>query len=146
MGKENLIQFSGKSSTPEQRRAIARKAGLASGVARQQRQKLRETLSTMMTSTVTEPELLEALEAAGWPADHQHAIALAAVVRAERGDIEAARFVRDTLGEKPTEALQMSLTDKPIQAMDLSKLSDEELVALADGLDFDEDRAALPER
>ena len=45
------------------------------------------------------------------------------------GDIEAARFVRDTIGEKPTEALQISAV-QDVQQMDVSGLTDAELQAI----------------
>ena len=141
MNVENLIQYNPERSTPEQRRENARKAGLASGVARQKRKKLRDVLGNMMTSHVTEEELRNGLEAAGYEPTHENAIALAAIVKASHGDIEAARFVRDTLGEKPTESFNLSTSDRPIRSLDLSGYTDEELEAIADGLD---DPAELP--
>jgi hypothetical protein len=76
------------------------------------------------------------LEELGIDPSISNAISLSAIMKAVNvGDIEAARFTRDTVGEKPTEALQMAITDKPIKSMDLSQLSDAELEALADGLD-----------
>ena len=54
-------------------------------------------------------------------------MAVAALQRAERGDIEAARFIRDTRGEKPmAETAVGSLPDRPIRSMKLSQLSDAE--------------------
>lgn len=141
MSVENLIQYNPERSTPEQRRENARKAGLASGVARQKRKKLRDVLGDMMTSHVTEEELRVALETAGYAPTHENAIALAAIIKASHGDIEAARFVRDTLGEKPTESFNLATTDRPIRSLDLSGYTDAELEAIADGLD---DPAELP--
>ena len=61
------------------------------------------------------------------------AMAVAALQRAERGDIEAARFIRDTRGEKPVAETAMgSLPDRPVRSMNLSQLSDAESEALAD--------------
>ena len=60
-------------------------------------------------------------------------MAVAALQRAERGDIEAARFIRDTRGEKPVAETAMgSLPDRPVRSMNLSQLSDAESEALAD--------------
>lgn len=131
MGKKDLIQFSGR-STPEERRDNAIKAGKASGVARQKRRLMRDVLANIMTVEVTEPEIREKLEQAGLPATHEAAICYAAVIRAGRGDIEAARFVRDTMGEKPAATLAVApLQDVPVSCMDLSKFSDDELRAMA---------------
>ena len=131
MGKKDLIQFSGR-STPEERRDNAIKAGKASGVARQKRRLMRDVLANILTVEVTEPELRDKLEQSGLPATHEAAICYAAVIRAGRGDIEAARFVRDTMGEKPAAMLAVApLQDVPVSYMDLSKFSDDELRAMA---------------
>jgi hypothetical protein len=124
--------------TPEQRREIARKAGIASGQERQRRRRMRDTIGEWMTAGVTADDLLAVMDGAGVDKanqTYQTAIALAALSKAARGDIEAARFVRDTLGEKPTESYNLAVSDKPIKALDLSGMTDEELEALADQAD-----------
>lgn len=131
MSKTDLIQFSGR-STPEERHENAVKAGMASGVARQKRRLMRDVLANILTVEITEPELREELERAGLPATHESAICYAAIRRAARGDIEAARFVRDTVGEKPMATLAVApLPDVPISSLDLSKYSDDELRMMA---------------
>ena len=46
-------------------------------------------------------------------------------------DTEAAKYVRDTAGYKPREGLDIgNLDDKPFTQIDLSKLSNEELMAM----------------
>ena len=46
-------------------------------------------------------------------------------------DTEAAKYVRDTAGYKPREGLDIgNLDDKPFAQIDLSKLSNEELMAM----------------
>lgn len=132
MGKENLIQYNGQ--TPEIARENGRKGGLASGVSKQKRKMLREVLNDLLPMEIKDEELRTALESRGLEPTHEVAVAFAAIQRAERGDIEAARFIRDTRGEKPTENKNIavgSIMDTPIQAMDLSTLSDEQLYALA---------------
>ena len=64
-----------------------------------------------------------------------NAVNLAVLKRAQLGDIEAARYVRDTIGEKPTETTALQISNQPIRAMDLTQLSDAELEALADRAD-----------
>ena len=115
--------------------------GLASGLARQRRRQLRELLDATLTAEVTDAEIREMLVCAGYEPTFENALTLAALTRAARGDVEALRYVRDTLGEKPTEQYNMSLTAKPVRSLDLSRLSDEELEALADMAD---DSPALP--
>lgn len=59
------------------------------------------------------------------------AIMLAQYVKARRGDTDAARFIRDTAGEKPSSTMEINhLLDKPIGDIDFSRLSDEELEQL----------------
>lgn len=130
---KHLIQYNGQ--TPEQARENGQKGGLASGAARKRRKRrklLRELLNEIMPLEVQDPELRAALEEHGLTPTHEMAMCLAAVRRAEHGDIEAARFIRDTKGEKPVEGLAVGqLLDQPVKAMDLSQLSDHELRALA---------------
>lgn len=124
--------------TPEQRRANAVKAGKASGAARARRKRMRDTFDEWLRAGVTAEDLLSVMQAAGVdPADqtYQTAITVAVLGKAARGDIEAARFARDTIGEKPTEQYNLSVSDKPIKSLDLSQMSDEELEALADSVD-----------
>jgi hypothetical protein len=136
MGKgnpQNLIQYNGQ--TPEMARENGRKGGYASGVAKRKKRTFRELIETVMTMEVDDPAVHAKLVELGLDPTHDMAITMAAIRKAENGDIEATRYIRDTKGEKPTEALQMAITDKPIKALDLSALSDAELEALADGLD-----------
>ena len=130
---ENLRPFS--KDDVEKARAAGRKGGVASGVAKRKKRTFRELIETVMTMEVDDPAVHAKLVALGLDPTHDMAITMAAIRKAENGDIEATRYIRDTKGEKPTEALQMAITDKPIKALDLSSLSDAELEALADGLD-----------
>lgn len=130
MGKENLVQYK-DSSTPEERRERASRAGVASGVARRKRKMMRDVFNDLMGAGVTELELIEQLANVGLPFTQEAAICYAAVKKAQTGDIEACRFVRDTLGEKPVEGVAIgSLIDMPVESIDLSMLTDEELRAM----------------
>lgn len=121
--------------TEEQRKESARKAGLASAEKNRRYRTFRECLQTILSLEVTDDALRAELEKMGLDPSYSNAISMAAIRKAAAtGDIEAARFTRDTVGEKPTEALQMSF-DKPVKSMDLSKLTDAELEALADQAD-----------
>lgn len=94
-----------------------------------------EIMRAVLSCELTEAEGVEELKALGLDATWGVDIAVAQARRARAGDTEAARFCRDTAGDKPTEALTLALTDKPVKAMDLTQLSDEELEALADRVD-----------
>lgn len=116
--------------TPEERRAQGVRAGKASAEAKRKYRTQRELLSLILSSPIGDKEKAKKLKEAGFPATYGGAMALAATAKAVDGDIEAARFVRDTVGEKPTESYQMSVTDKPVKSLDLTQLTDEELEAM----------------
>ena len=116
----------------EERTECARKAGKASADVRRKHKAFRDVFRDILSLDVTDEKIAETLESLGLDPTFANAIGLQAILKAANtGDIEAARFARDTIGEKPTEALQMSF-DKPVKSMDLSKLSDAELEALAE--------------
>ena len=116
--------------SPEQRTEQCRKAGIAGREARRKYRTQRELLSLILSSPIGDKEKAKKLKEAGFPATYGGAMAFAATAKAVDGDIEAARFVRDTVGEKPTESYQMNVTDKPVKSLDLTQLTDEELEAM----------------
>ena len=65
-------------------------------------------------------------------ADYQTAVFWGQLKKAIKHlDTEAAKYVRDTAGYKPREGLDIgNLDDKPFTQIDLSKLSNEELMAM----------------
>jgi len=133
--KISNIEAYQRSLSESERRESAIRAGRASGEARTRRKLFRETLADLMRSDAVPEEIRQALKETGMQVDIQSAILLAAARKAMTGDVEAMRYVRDTLGEKPTETYNLSVADKPVQAMDMSRLSDDELQALADKAD-----------
>lgn len=132
--KNNLVQ--NKITTPEQRREWAAKAGRASAEAKKRRRSSAEIMRALLSAQLSPAEADDRLKELGLET-FGGAIALAQIQRALTGDTEAARFCRDTAGDKPTEAMTLALTDKPVKAMDLTQLSDAELEALADRADDD---------
>ena len=118
--------------TPAQRSESARRAAMASAEARKRYRSQRDLLKQILATDVDDPKLAEALKAAGFAPTFGAAVVLAQAKKASIGDTEAARYLRDTVGEKPTEQYNLSVSDKPIKALDLSGMSDEELEALAD--------------
>ena len=80
-----------------------------------------------------EDEAVEELREHGFDgADYQTAVFWGQLKKAIYGlDTEAAKYVRDTAGYKPREGLDIgNLDDKPFASIDLSKLSNEELLAM----------------
>ena len=120
--------------TPEERREKALAAASRSGAARRRKSQLRDACKILLSLPVLDDSNRAELEALGVKDTMAYGIALAQAKKAMEGDTDAARFVRDTGGEKPREAIDMAV-DKPIQARDMSEVSDEELEAIAEGLD-----------
>ena len=108
-------------------------AAKASGEARRAHRLFKDILKEILAAPLeTEDEQFAALKKLGLEHPRQEdAVMLAASQKARNGDIEAIRFLRDTLGEKPTEAFNLAVSDRPIKSLDLGTLSDQELEALA---------------
>ena len=123
-----------RTPTSEEAREIGRKGGLKSAESRRAHKLFRDILRDIMVTDLSdEDEARKALETLGLQPTMENALMLAASQKAKQGDVEALRFLRDTLGEKPTESFNLGIQGKPIQSLDLSKLTDSELEALADG-------------
>jgi hypothetical protein len=110
---------------------LSAKGGKASGEVRRRKKTLREVARAMLEAPLlpdTDPEVISALEALGLDKDQQGAMILAAMKKSQTGDIEAGRFVRDTSGQAPTQQVELGgLDGKPLEIVDLSNLSTEEL-------------------
>ena len=119
----------------ERRNEIYSKAGKAAQEKSRRHRAMREVLKELMTLDVTDERMHELLTQLGLQPTNDNAVSLAQILNAVKGETEAARFVRDTLGEKPTENYNLSTAGKPIKALDLSGMTDEELEALADSVD-----------
>ena len=129
------IEIYNEGLSPEERTEQAKRAAAASAKARAQHRLFKDILKDILALPIDDEDVAyKQLEKLG-KANHENAMMLASAKRAMLGDIEAARFVRDTVGEKPTEAMQLAITDKPVKALDMNTLSDAELEALADQAD-----------
>lgn len=112
--------------------ARARKGGQASMLARKRRKMQREVLEQVMTLPYSDEERRAKMIEMGLSGDYIDAINLGVADKAAKGDVDAARYIRDTLGEKPVDRSAISLVDRPIETLDMSSLSDEELDSLAE--------------
>ena len=122
-----------KVPTTEEARARGQKGGIKSGESRRRRKTFAEGLRELLAMPEDDPELRAALQALGLEGTMQDAMNVAQIKQAKRGDTDSFRIVRDTIGEKPRDELEIGgLADRPIQTIDLSKLSDDELRRLAE--------------
>lgn len=93
---------------------------------------MQEIFRTLLALAPEDPKRREELLELGITPTYAGAIGLAVVRKGSQGDVTAARFIRDTLGEKPEEtALSIG---RDVRSLDLSGLSDEQLVELAERL------------
>ena len=119
-----------RNMTPEERSAASKKAAET----RERRKNFNLLAKYMMEAEIPDTDAArEELEMHGFTqADYQSAVFFAQLKKAiYSADTEAAKYVRDTAGYKPTEAMKLgNLEDKPFETLDLSKLSDAELRAM----------------
>jgi len=82
-----------------------RSGGIASGEARRARITLRAALEELLSMPVKDEAGIETGETI------QHAIAVALIEKALKGDTKAFEIIRDTIGEKPVERITMAEID-----------------------------------
>ena len=88
--------------TPEERRENARKAGVASGVARRRKRSLKEAADLYLSLPVTERRTFNKISRAGVDPediDNQMAMIIGLTMAATDGDAKAAKIIVDLLGE-----------------------------------------------
>lgn len=69
---------------------IARKGGIASGEARREKRLFRDAIEKKLGASLD--EIIEAM-----------------IIKASTGDVQATTFLRDTIGEKPTDKLEADI-------------------------------------
>ena len=99
--------------TPEQRREYGRKGGLKKGENYKRRKELKETLNILLdmplktgrTTTVEKVQAFANLKGKNITVDQAMMVCL--IQKALKGDLNAIAMIRDTIGEKPTEKLDV---------------------------------------
>ena len=118
--------------TREEREAMGRQGGIASGKAKRRQKTFRESVKAIMECRPLSEDQCDLLAEMGLEPTMLNQIQVAVFDKASRGDVEAARYLRDTAGEKPREGLELgNLDDKPLASLDMSKLTDEQLRIIA---------------
>ena len=116
--------------TPEQRREYGRKGGLKKGENYKRRKELRETLDVLLdmplrTGRTTSVEKVQAFaNLKGKNITVDQAMMVCLIQKALKGDLSAIAMVRDTIGEKPVEKVNM---DAKVTKNPLEDLSSDEL-------------------
>lgn len=137
---KNLVQYNEKYSD-EDRSDFGKKSTEARIEANRRKKAMREVARAMLeTELCADDELRQELQDRGFR-DYTEAAAvlLAQLNRARAGDTEAAKFVRDTSGQRPADQVALgTFDDLPFEQLDLSTLPDSALQHLIEqrgGLD-----------
>ena len=128
MNEQNLKKYSEYSA--KEKEEFHRQGGIASGQSKRRRKTFAETLRAVLASEYPVEEAKKKLQDMGLDGTWMDQLSQAQVDKASRGDTEAFRAVRDTIGENPRQAVDVGLTNGPVSGMDLSQLSDDQLRAM----------------
>ena len=128
MNDQNLKKYSEYSA--KEKEEFHRQGGIASGQSKRRRKTFAETLRAVLASEYPVEEAKKKLQDMGLDGTWMDQLSQAQVDKASRGDTEAFRAVRDTIGENPRQAVDVGLTSGPVSGMDLSQLSDDQLRAM----------------
>ena len=105
--------------------------GKASQAKARKRKTQAEIIRQVMALEVEPGAARDLLAAAGLETDWITDANVALMRRARSGDVESLRYIRDTVGEKPRDGLEIgNLDGQPLSTIDLSALSDEQLQAM----------------
>jgi hypothetical protein len=124
MGRPNPQNFSPLSAEEARRRG--KNGGKKSVEVRRQRKAMRETLLELLQLPAEKrPEM-----------SNEQAGLFAMLERWQKGDVSAGIFIRDTIGEKPTDKIDNtssdgSMTPRPAVNVDLSNLTPQEVAKMA---------------
>ena len=99
----------------DEARRKGRAGGIASGKARREKKMMRETLEMLLTMPMKNGKFADVENIRSFAAlkgkniSVQEAILIAQVQKAMKGDTRAAEYVRDTMGQKPTDSVDMNV-------------------------------------
>jgi len=115
-GVKNLIRPS-LDRTADERRESAKKAGKASGESRLRKKNMRETIEYVMSLPVVNEGIIEDIRSLGFKGeiDNQTALIVAQFKKAiEKGDQKSFELLRDGVGEKPIDKIEVSRPDSEV--------------------------------
>ena len=126
---KNLINI--RDLTEAEKKEFHSKGGKAGAASKRRMKTQAQILRQVMALEIEPGEAREKLEAAGldptWATDANVAV----MRKARAGDVEALRYCRDTIGEKPRDGLEIgNLDGQPLATVDLRSLSDDQLRAM----------------
>ena len=114
--------------TPEQRAECGRKGGLAKREATRKRKEMRETLDILLNmpmkkgKTYSAEDVKSFADLKGKNITIDQAMMICLVQKALKGDLNAIAMVRDTVGEKPAEKVEATVTKNPFDELTADEL------------------------
>lgn len=101
ISKEKLAEISAKTrfKTGKQQVDIARQGGIASGIAKKEKRTMREIAEIILSKDVMTSDGV---------VTGKYAMLAEVIKKALKGDLQAATFIRDTIGEKPTDKQEIT--------------------------------------
>ena len=123
--KEELAKIGAKTrfKAGKKQAEIARQGAIASTAVRREKRTMREIAEIILSKDVTTSDGV---------VTGKYAVLAKVIEKALKGDLQAATFIRDTIGEKPTEKTQTELT------------LTQALVEFVDGKSDDKDSGEVP--
>ena len=112
---ENLVPTT--ALTEEERRAMARRAGKASGKARRQKRTLRELAEIIGSMPTKNPKTIAIMEKAGFKPEemtNDMATMLAMQLKSQAGDVSAAKLLAEMRGQYSTRVEGEPVQPKPL--------------------------------
>lgn len=111
-----------KTPSTKEARIRGKKGGIASGKARREKKQFKETLETLLSMAMEDGKEMAVEDITsfkgikGQNISVQEAILIAQIQKAMKGDTRAAEYVRDTIGQKPSDKVKLEtdieMTDK----------------------------------
>lgn len=113
----------------DQAREMGRRGGIASGRAKRERKQMREIAQSILDMPLRKgrtEEYRNFIEGSQKNVTVSERIMMVAIKEALEGNVRAAEFVRDTAGEKPTDALEVTAgsaeaSERFMQLLDLER-------------------------
>lgn len=122
MGRGNIANLvPNEDRTPEQRRANAIKAGIASGKARQRKKSLKEAMDLLLSLPVKDNKVKKQIASLGIDpdlVDNQMAMVIAQWRQAVKGNTKAYQNIEATVGERPKENIAVEDTREKSMKLD----------------------------
>lgn len=106
--KDNLI--ANPERTPKELKNMAKKGGKKSGQVRRQRKQLKDLFLSMLSTPIPQDELKEKITSMGLDGEEKNyntLLGMTTLNEALKGNMRAVELIRDTIGEKPVENVEL---------------------------------------